>query len=66
MEKVLEKLFGLYFLLEFSIVDIVFVFYVECMNVSLFYYKGYFLREDNFCLKDWFVVLEIWMIYRGI
>lgn len=65
VEKALEKLPGPYFLPEFSTADIVFVPYVERMSASLFYYKGYSLRENNPRLKDWFAALETRMTYRG-
>ncbi|AIE75550.1 MULTISPECIES: glutathione S-transferase family protein [unclassified Synechocystis] len=65
VEKALEKLPGPYFLPEFSTADIVFIPYVERMHASLFYYKGYSLRERNPRLKDWFAALETRMTYRG-
>lgn len=65
VEKALEKLPGPYFLPEFSTADIVFIPYVERMNASLFYYKGYSLRETNPRLKDWFAALETRATYRG-
>jgi glutathione S-transferase len=36
-----------YFLAEFGTVDVIFTPYVERMNASLYYYKGYSLREEN-------------------
>jgi len=54
-----------YFLEDFSIVDIIFTPYVERMNASLFYYKGYSLREENQRLSDWFDAMETRSTYRG-
>ncbi len=65
VEKALEKLPGPYFLPEFSTADVIFTPYVERMNASLFYYKGYSLREDNPRLKDWFAAMETRPTYRG-
>lgn len=65
VEKALGKLPGPYFLPEFSTADVIFTPYVERMNASLFYYKGYSLREDNPRLKDWFAAMETRATYRG-
>jgi glutathione S-transferase len=54
-----------YFLAEFSTADVIFTPYVERMNASLYYYKGYFLREDNPRLKAWFAAMETRSTYRG-
>lgn len=54
-----------YFLDEFSTADIIFTPYVERMNASLFYYKGYSLREENPRLSDWFDAMESRTTYRG-
>lgn len=56
---------GPYFLEEFSTVDIIFTPYVERMNASLYYYKGYSLREDNPRLGAWFDAMESRSTYRG-
>lgn len=52
---------------EFSIVDVVFTPYVERMNASLYYYKGYTLRdpEANPNLSRWFDAMESRETYRG-
>ncbi len=65
VEKALGQLPGPYFLSDFSTVDIIFTPYVERMNASLFYYKGYSLREENPRLADWFDALESRATYRG-
>lgn len=54
-----------YFLSEFSTVDVIFTPYVERMNASLFYYKGYSLREENPHLSAWFDAMESRPTYRG-
>lgn len=65
VETALAQTPGPFFLEEFSTADVVFVPYVERMNASLFYYKGYSLREDNPRLGDWFTGLETRSTYRG-
>jgi len=54
-----------YFLDEFGTVDVIFTPYVERMNASLYYYKGYSLREENPRLADWFAAMESRPTYRG-
>ncbi|MEB3174559.1 MAG: glutathione S-transferase family protein [Cyanobacteriota bacterium] len=56
---------GPYFLEDFGAADVVFVPYVERMNASLYYYKGYSLREVNPRLGAWFDALETRAVYRG-
>ena len=53
-----------YFLDDFSTADLVFIPYVERMNASLYYYKGYTLR-DNPGFAAWFDALETRSTYRG-
>ncbi len=65
VEAALASTPGPYFLEEFSVVDVVFTPYVERMNASLFYYKGYSLREANPRLAAWFDALESRSTYRG-
>ncbi len=65
VEAALAATPGPYFLPEFSTADVVFTPYVERMNASLFYYKGYSLREENPRLSDWFDGLESRSTYRG-
>ncbi|PZV09979.1 MAG: glutathione S-transferase [Leptolyngbya sp.] len=65
VEQALSTHPGPFFLPEFSTGDVVFVPYVERMNASLYYYKGYSLREENPRLKDWFDGLESRSTYRG-
>ncbi len=56
---------GPYFLDQFSTVDVIFTPYVERMNASLYYYKGYSLREENPRLAAWFDGMESRLTYRG-
>ncbi|MGL5032472.1 MAG: glutathione S-transferase family protein, partial [Microcystaceae cyanobacterium] len=65
VEAALAKTPGPYFLEEFSVVDVIFTPYVERMNASLYYYKGYSLREVNPRLSAWFDALETRLTYRG-
>ncbi|PSB02071.1 glutathione S-transferase family protein [Merismopedia glauca] len=65
LEDVLGSTPGPYFLDEFSTVDVIFTPYVERMNASLYYYKGYSLREENPHLSDWFDAMESRPTYRG-
>ncbi|MEO0684284.1 MAG: glutathione S-transferase family protein, partial [Cyanobacteria bacterium J06649_11] len=65
VEDALSRTSGDYFLDEFGIVDIIFTPYVERMNASLYYYKGYSLREENPRFKAWFDAMETRMTYRG-
>ena len=46
-------------------VDLVFVPYVERMNASLAYYKGYDLRREHPAINAWFLALEQRETYRG-
>ncbi|RZM79270.1 glutathione S-transferase family protein [Leptolyngbya iicbica] len=65
VEAALSQTPGPFFLDTFSAADIIFVPYVERMNASLYYYKGYSLREVNPRLSDWFDGLESRLTYRG-
>ncbi|PSN19520.1 glutathione S-transferase [filamentous cyanobacterium CCP5] len=56
---------GPYFLEAFSIADVIFTPYVERMSASLYYYKGYSLREENPQLSAWFDAMETRPVYRG-
>lgn len=55
---------GPYFLEEFGTADVIFTPYVERMNASLYYYKGYSLRS-NPSLSAWFDAMENRSTYRG-
>ena len=65
VEDALAKTPSPYFLDQFSTADVVFTPYVERMNASLYYYKGYSLREANPRLSDWFDAMESRSTYRG-
>ena len=65
VEAALASTPGAYFLEEFGTADVIFTPYVERMNASLYYYKGYSLREANPHLSDWFTAMESRPTYRG-
>ncbi len=65
IEDALGRTTGAYFLDQFSTVDAIFTPYVERMNASLYYYKGYSLREENPRFADWFAAMESRPTYRG-
>ena len=50
---------------EFGTIDTVFVPYIERMNASLFYYKGYDLRNEHSVIGEWFDAMESRVCYRG-
>ncbi|MBD2001536.1 glutathione S-transferase family protein [Leptolyngbya sp. FACHB-541] len=56
---------GPYFLEEFGTADVISTPYVERMNASLYYYKGYSMREENPRFADWFAAMESRPTYRG-
>jgi glutathione S-transferase len=65
VEQALGSTPGAYFLEQFSTADVIFTPYVERMNASLYYYKGYSLRADNPRLAAWFEAMESRTTYRG-
>ncbi|MDJ0648805.1 MAG: glutathione S-transferase family protein [Xenococcaceae cyanobacterium MO_188.B19] len=65
VEAALANTTSPYFLDDFSTADVIFTPYVERMNASLYYYKGYSLREENPHLSDWFDAMESRSTYRG-
>ncbi len=65
VEEALSLTASPYFLDDFSTADVIFTPYVERMNASLYYYKGYSLREENPYLKEWFAAMESRLTYRG-
>ncbi|MEM6613774.1 MAG: glutathione S-transferase family protein [Cyanobacteria bacterium P01_C01_bin.72] len=65
IEDALASTPGAYFLAEFSTADLIFIPYVERMNASLYYYKGYSLRTANPYLSAWFDAIETRPTYRG-
>ncbi|WP_088888903.1 glutathione S-transferase family protein [Leptolyngbya ohadii] len=65
VESALASTPGSYFLEEFGTADVVFTPYVERMNASLYYYKGYSMRESNPRFAAWFNAMESRSTYRG-
>ncbi|EAW33434.1 glutathione S-transferase family protein [Lyngbya sp. PCC 8106] len=65
VEEALGRTPSPYFLEEFSTADVVFTPYVERMNASLYYYKGYSMREENPGFSAWFDAMESRPTYRG-
>jgi glutathione S-transferase len=65
VEEVLGNTPSSYFLDDFGTADVIFTPYLERMNASLFYYKGYSLREENSRMSDWFDAMESRITYRG-
>ncbi|MEO1429622.1 MAG: glutathione S-transferase family protein [Cyanobacteria bacterium J06633_8] len=65
VEEALTGTPGPYFLDDFGIVDVIFTPYVERMNASLYYYKGYSMREENPHFNAWFAAMETRPTYRG-
>ncbi|MFM2304006.1 MAG: hypothetical protein RLZZ135_1416 [Cyanobacteriota bacterium] len=65
VEQALASTPGDYFLAEFGTVDVMFTPYVERMNASLYYYKGYSLRSENPRFGAWFDAMETRSTYRG-
>ena len=65
VEEALSSKPGDYFLADFSTADVIFTPYVERMNASLYYYKGYSLRAANPRLAAWFNAMESRSTYRG-
>ncbi len=65
VEAALSRTPGPYFLEEFGIADVIFTPFLERMNASLYYYKGYSLREENPHLQAWFAGMESRPTYRG-
>ncbi|MEA5550793.1 glutathione S-transferase family protein [Anabaena cylindrica UHCC 0172] len=65
VEEALSRTPSPYFLDSFGTVDVIFTPYVERMNASLYYYKGYSLREENPHLKAWFAAMESRSTYCG-
>jgi len=65
VEAILGSTPSPYFLDEFGIGDVIFTPYIERMNASLYYYKGYSLREENPHMSEWFDAMESRPTYRG-
>ncbi len=48
-----------------SSADVIFIPYIERMNASLAYYKGFSLRQEHPAINEWLMALEKDEIYRG-
>jgi glutathione S-transferase len=56
---------GPFLLEEFSSADVIITPYIERMNASLFYYKGYELRARHPAIDAWFAAMETRPTYLG-
>jgi glutathione S-transferase len=66
MERALEARGGPFFLgSDLTTADLVFVPYVERMNASLAYYKGFALRQEHPAIDRWLRALEARPTYLG-
>ena len=65
VESALDDTTGPFFLETFSTADVIFTPYVERMNASLYYYKGYSMREVNAQFSAWCDGMETRSTYRG-
>jgi glutathione S-transferase len=66
MEEALEARGGPFVLGDaLTTADLVFVPYVERMNASLAYYKGFALRREHPAIHRWFMALEARSTYLG-
>ena len=65
VEQALEATPGPFFQATFGTADVIFVPYLERMNASLAYYKGYGLRQQHPAIDAWFTALEQRSTYRG-
>ena len=65
VETALSATPGPYFLAEFGTADVIFTPYVERMNASLYYYKGYSMRESHPRFAEWCSAMETRSTYRG-
>lgn len=65
VDQSLNKTPGPYFLSDFSLADVIFIPYVERMLASLYYYKGFNMKEASPAIARWFVALEGRETYRG-
>ena len=65
VEEALEATPGPFFRSSFGTADVIFVPYLERMNASLAYYKGYGLRTQHPAIDRWFAALEQRSAYLG-
>jgi glutathione S-transferase len=64
-EEALQATAGPFFRPQFGTADVIFVPYLERMNASLAYYKGYGLRSQHPAIDRWFAALEQRSTYLG-
>jgi len=50
---------------EFGTADVIFTPYIERMAASLYYYKGYDIKDKYPAIKKWFDAMESRSTYRG-
>jgi len=50
---------------DFSISDVIFAPYLERMQSSIFYYKGFNIRKEHPYIEKWFSAMESRPCYRG-
>jgi len=50
---------------DFSLADVIFIPYVERMLASLYYYKGFNMKQASPGIARWFAALETRETYRG-
>jgi len=65
VDNMLKSTPGPFFLEQFSLADVIFTPYVERMNASLYYYKGFSMKENAPALAQWFRAMEGRETYRG-
>jgi len=65
LEQEMNKTPSSYFAEDFGISDVILTPYIERMQSSLFYYKGFNLRKEHPRLDAWFNAMESREIYRG-
>ena len=65
VEEALMATPGPFFLAQFGTADVIFIPYLERMNASLGYYKGYNLRAAHPAIDRWFSALEQRSTYLG-
>ena len=65
VEQALEESPGPFFLERFSCADVIFIPYLERMNASLAYFKGFGLRRAHPVIDRWFTALEQRTTYLG-
>jgi len=65
VDKSLNGTPGPYFLDDFSLADVIFIPYAERMLASLYYYKGFNIKEASPAVARWFSALETRDTYRG-